>query len=231
MKLSTIAEQIRIAAATSLAEVEPTTAEAAVALAFLVLASSMAVIASVGYALLGGEGAQVRLRDARRWLTVNSATVLTVLYAVFAAVLISELASNTAAATLVIPIGLGLADVTGASPIAVTMAAALGSSFGFMMPISTAPNAMAYGTGQVSMRQMATAGVGFDVIGAVVVIVGVLVLSLGVWLKERQEKRKVKEQLSVVSEASTALSASQSSVSSEPLSETSQSSNTIEREQ
>lgn len=95
---------------------------------------------------------------------------------VVAAVLISELASNTAAATLVIPIGLGLADVTGTSPIAVTMAAALASSFGFMMPISTAPNAMAYGTGQVSMGQMASAGVGFDVIGAVVVIVGVVVL-------------------------------------------------------
>lgn len=95
---------------------------------------------------------------------------------VVAAVILSEVASNTAAATLVIPVGLGLADVTGTSVIAVTLAGALASSFGFMMPISTAPNAMAFGTGQVTMRQMVTTGFVFDVVGAVVVVAGVLVL-------------------------------------------------------
>jgi len=45
-----------------------------------------------------------------------------------------------------------------------------------MMPISTAPNAMAYGTGLVSMRQMVTTGVAFDVVGLVVVVGGVMVL-------------------------------------------------------
>lgn len=103
-------------------------------------------------------------------------TVAVLALVVVAAVILSEVASNTAAATLVIPVGLGLADVTGTNPLAVTMAAALASSFGFMMPVSTAPNAMAYGTGQVSMRQMVSTGIVFDVIGAVVVIIGVLVL-------------------------------------------------------
>ena len=70
----------------------------------------------------------------------------------------------------------GLADVTGTNPIAVTMAGALGSSFGFMMPISTAPNAMAFGTGQVTMRQMVTTGFVFDLVGVVVVVAGVMVL-------------------------------------------------------
>ena len=95
---------------------------------------------------------------------------------VVAAVILSEVASNTASATLVVPVGLGLADATGVSPVMVTMAAVLAASFGFMMPISTAPNAMAYGTGQVTMRQMVTTGVGFDIVGIVVVIVGVMVL-------------------------------------------------------
>jgi sodium-dependent dicarboxylate transporter 2/3/5 len=95
---------------------------------------------------------------------------------VVAAVILSEVASNTASATLVVPVGLGLADATGVSPVMVTMAAVLAASFGFMMPISTAPNAMAYGTGQVSMRQMVTTGVAFDIVGIVVVIVGVMVL-------------------------------------------------------
>ena len=53
----------------------------------------------------------------------------------------------------------------------------IASSFSFMRPISTAPNAMAYATGAVSVRQMASAGVVFDVIGYVVVVAGVLLLA------------------------------------------------------
>lgn len=105
-----------------------------------------------------------------------ASTLAVLVLVVVAAVILSEVASNTAAATLVIPVGLGLADVTGTNVVAVTMAGALASSFGFMMPISTAPNAMAFGTGQVTMRQMVTTGFVFDLVGAIVVIAGVLVL-------------------------------------------------------
>ncbi len=92
------------------------------------------------------------------------------------AVILSEVASNTASATLVVPVGLGLASAVGLDPMTVALAAALASSFGFMMPISTAPNAMAYGTGEVSMAQMVSTGIVFDIVGALVVIVGAWVL-------------------------------------------------------
>jgi sodium-dependent dicarboxylate transporter 2/3/5 len=45
-----------------------------------------------------------------------------------------------------------------------------------MMPISTAPNAMAYGTGRVTMGQMMRAGIVFDVVGFVVVFAGLRIL-------------------------------------------------------
>jgi sodium-dependent dicarboxylate transporter 2/3/5 len=45
-----------------------------------------------------------------------------------------------------------------------------------MMPISTAPNAMAYGTGKVTMGQMMRTGIIFDLIGFVVVVAGLRVL-------------------------------------------------------
>jgi len=126
------------------------------------LANSTGLAKSWGAALMAVSGA-------------SSPLAVIVLVAV-AAVILSEVASNTAAATLVIPVGLGLADATGVSPVMVTMAATMAASFGFMMPISTAPNAMAYGTGLVSMRQMVTTGVAFDVVGLVVVVGGVMVL-------------------------------------------------------
>jgi len=126
--------------------------------------------------LANESGLSRRLGDGLMGIFGAGSVVVVVLIVVVAAVILSELASNTAAATLIVPIGLGLADATGTSPIMITMGAALGASFGFMMPISTAPNAMAYGTGQVSMRQMMQSGAVFDLIGIVVVTVGVVVL-------------------------------------------------------
>jgi sodium-dependent dicarboxylate transporter 2/3/5 len=41
-----------------------------------------------------------------------------------------------------------------------------------MMPISTAPNAMAYATRKVTVGQMARAGVIFDVVGFVLIVGG-----------------------------------------------------------
>jgi hypothetical protein len=81
---------LAFAAASSLAEAAPTSAEAAVALGTFVVVGSAPVLIAVGYALAGGAGAADSLDRAKRWLTANNVTVLTVLYAVFAAVLISE---------------------------------------------------------------------------------------------------------------------------------------------
>jgi sodium-dependent dicarboxylate transporter 2/3/5 len=105
----------------------------------------------------------------------HSAWAVTALAAAVA-LLLSELASNTASATLVVPLAVGLAQAAQVSPTLAIFGATLGASFGFMMPISTAPNAMAYATGAVSVRQMAGAGVIFDVIGYVIVVAGVLLL-------------------------------------------------------
>jgi sodium-dependent dicarboxylate transporter 2/3/5 len=84
--------------------------------------------------------------------------------------LLSEVASNTASAALMLPLAFGLAKSAGVAPVPVALGAIFGSSFGFMMPISTAPNAMAYGTGAVTMGQMVKAGICFDLLGFVVVL-------------------------------------------------------------
>ena len=52
----------------------------------------------------------------------------------------------------------------------------MGASFGFMMPISTAPNALAYATGRVTVGQMIKAGIVFDGIGVVLILGALRVL-------------------------------------------------------
>jgi solute carrier family 13 (sodium-dependent dicarboxylate transporter), member 2/3/5 len=112
--------------------------------------------------------------------TFGAETTLSVVaLSTVAALLVSEVASNTAAATLILPLAQALAVAAHVPVLWPVLGAMVGASFGFMMPISTAPNAMAYASGVVRIRDMVRAGVVFDVIGAVVVIA-----SLG-WLMPR----------------------------------------------
>lgn len=89
-------------------------------------------------------------------------------------VLLTELTSNTATAAMAMPLAAALAPALGAEPLALMAAAALGSAMGFMLPVGTPPNALAYGTGAVTRGEMARAGVWLDLVGAVVITVAVL---------------------------------------------------------
>jgi solute carrier family 13 (sodium-dependent dicarboxylate transporter), member 2/3/5 len=89
--------------------------------------------------------------------------------AIVAGVLTSELASNTASASMLIPLVIAIAHADGVSPIAPALGACLGASLGFALPVSTPPNAIVYGTGLVPMRSMIRAGVLFDLIGAILI--------------------------------------------------------------
>jgi sodium-dependent dicarboxylate transporter 2/3/5 len=76
---------------------------------------------------------------------------------------------NTAAAAMGMPVMGALAPALGADPVALMAAAALGSALGFMLPVGTPPNAMAFGTGLVPARVMMRAGVLADLLGAVAI--------------------------------------------------------------
>lgn len=92
-----------------------------------------------------------------------------VLAATFMAVLVSELTSNTASASLVVPVVLALAEAAGVDPLKPALAATLGCSFGFMLPVSTPPNALVFGTGRVRIADMISNGILLDVAGVMLV--------------------------------------------------------------
>jgi sodium-dependent dicarboxylate transporter 2/3/5 len=92
------------------------------------------------------------------------------------AIVLSEATNNTAAATMTVPTLIALAQASGLDPVPPALGACLGASFGFMLPVSTAPNAMVYGTGLVSIPRMIRAGVLFDVLGLLIIWGGLRVL-------------------------------------------------------
>jgi sodium-dependent dicarboxylate transporter 2/3/5 len=87
-------------------------------------------------------------------------------------VLLSETSSNTASASMIIPTVIAVAGSLGLSPIPPVLGAALGASFGFMLPVSTPPNAIVYGSGLVPMREMITSGIWLDIAGAALIWAG-----------------------------------------------------------
>ncbi len=82
-------------------------------------------------------------------------------------ILVSEAASNTASATVMVPVMIAVAQSAGVDPVPVALATCLACSFGFLLPVSTPPNALAYGTGEVTIPEMIRRGFWLDVAGAI----------------------------------------------------------------
>ncbi len=89
------------------------------------------------------------------------------------AVFISEFTSNTASANLILPVAIAVSQAAAISPYKVAVAATLASRLGIMLPISTAPNAIVFGSGKIPIKVMVRYGIVLDVLGAVLVAVGV----------------------------------------------------------
>lgn len=90
------------------------------------------------------------------------------------AILLSELASNTAAATILCPVAAALAAGAGVHPAAPILGVALGASMGFMLPVSTAPNAIVYASGHVPPKEMLRAGIALDILGFIAIMAGLM---------------------------------------------------------
>jgi sodium-dependent dicarboxylate transporter 2/3/5 len=87
------------------------------------------------------------------------------LIAVYSADFMTEVMSNTATANLLIPMFLAVsagAVLGGGDPLLPALAATLGCSLAFCIPVATPPNAIVYGSGQVPLTQMIRSGILLD---------------------------------------------------------------------
>ncbi|MBP6534462.1 MAG: SLC13/DASS family transporter [Arenimonas sp.] len=84
-------------------------------------------------------------------------------------VLLSEIASNTATAVLLMPILAASAKGLNIEPALLMLPAAMAASIGFMLPVATAPNAIAYGSGFIHSKDMLREGAWLDIVSVLVV--------------------------------------------------------------
>lgn len=93
-----------------------------------------------------------------------------------ATVIISELASNAATAAMGMPIAVSLAAALGQPPLLLMLLVGLSASAGYALPMATPPNAIVFGSGELTVRDMARAGIVLDVIAIGVVVSIMLVM-------------------------------------------------------
>ncbi|HLT20520.1 MAG TPA: DASS family sodium-coupled anion symporter [Thermomicrobiales bacterium] len=90
-------------------------------------------------------------------------------FGVLICAIVGQVTSNTASVNILLPVAISTTQVLGVSTTLVAVAVTLAASMACMLPVSTPPNAIIYGTGQVSVTDMAVTGFIFNVLGIVVV--------------------------------------------------------------
>jgi sodium-dependent dicarboxylate transporter 2/3/5 len=88
---------------------------------------------------------------------------------------LTEVTSNTATTALLMPVLAATAVATDLPPQLLMVPAAISASCAFMLPVATAPNAVVFGSGRVTMAEMMREGFMLNLIGAVI-ITGVMLL-------------------------------------------------------
>lgn len=82
---------------------------------------------------------------------------------------LTEVTSNTASTSLLMPVLAVAAISADADPLLMMLPAALSASCAFMLPVATAPNAIVYGSGQVEIKTMVRTGIVLNIMGALII--------------------------------------------------------------
>lgn len=107
---------------------------------------------------------------------IESAVTLLIAVTVFT-IFFTEVCSNTAAANMLVPIAIAMAQEIGVSPVPPALAVGLAASCAFMLPIATGPNAIVFGTGRVKQGDMVRKGLILNVLCSVALVLLLLLWS------------------------------------------------------
>jgi sodium-dependent dicarboxylate transporter 2/3/5 len=96
-------------------------------------------------------------------------------------ILLTEVTSNTATASISLPIMIALADAMQVHPYGLMITATIAASFAFMLPVATPPNAIVFSSRYVTIPQMVKAGIWLYLIGMVLITCFVMLVLPLVW--------------------------------------------------
>lgn len=103
-----------------------------------------------------------------------------VLIMVVGVLALTELTSNTATAATFLPVAGGVAIGLGLPVLLLTIPVALSATTAFMLPVATPPNAIAYGSGYVTIGQMVKGGAVLNLIA--IMLITLTTMTLAAWV-------------------------------------------------
>ncbi len=113
---------------------------------------------------------------------LQNAPVLILVIAVAALIIfLTELTSNTATAAMVMPILSAVAIGLGQDPLLLLIPAAIAASCAFMLPVATPPNAIIFGSGYVTIPQMAKSGFGLNILSIIIAVTATYLLAIPIF--------------------------------------------------
>lgn len=108
--------------------------------------------------------------------------IIVMLFAlIFLTIMLTEITSNTATATMLMPILSSMAVAMMIHPYALMVSAAIAASFAFMLPVATPPNAVVFGSSFITIPQMAKAGIWLNIISVFVITIMAYILLPLIW--------------------------------------------------
>ncbi|MET9713163.1 SLC13 family permease [Nocardiopsis alba] len=119
-------------------------------------------------------GEQLRVLDG-----VN--IILTIVFATALVLFLTEITSNAATATMILPVIAALAFSLNIHPYALMVPCAMAANCAFMLPVGTPPNAIMFGTGRVTIMEMVRTGFWLNLFALVLIVVGTLFLLPLLW--------------------------------------------------
>ncbi|MEE8320359.1 MAG: DASS family sodium-coupled anion symporter [Gammaproteobacteria bacterium] len=94
---------------------------------------------------------------------------------------LTEITSNTATASLLLPVMAALAGAMQIHPYGLMISAAIAASFAFMLPVATPPNAIVFSSRYISIPQMVRAGIWLNLIGILIITAFVIFFLPVIW--------------------------------------------------
>lgn len=125
--------------------------------------------------ILKTTGTSVFLAEQLSDFLSNAGIVLIILTVATFVVILTEFASNTASAALLVPVFAGVAQALGIPPVILSVLIAISASCAFMLPVATPPNAIVFSTGHIAQTEMMRVGIYLNV-------TCIVILTLFAWL-------------------------------------------------
>jgi sodium-dependent dicarboxylate transporter 2/3/5 len=137
------------------------------------------VLMGGGFAMadgISGSGLSQVIAEGLRGMSFSSPLVGFIVICLLT-IALSEVASNTATASILLPLLAVSAPSLGLEPGPIMFAAALAASFGFMLPAGTPPNAVVFSSGYIKVTDMARSGFIVDLFGGLLIALGCSLLA------------------------------------------------------